>query len=336
MSTSLHVRGLGHTYPGASSPALDGVDLTIRPGQCLALLGPNGAGKTTLIRAVTGLLAPDTGTVTVVGGNPRRADVRTRLGVMLQATAFPSHLTVRELVVGAALRGGATEADADRTLDDLGLTDLARRRTRALSGGQRRRLQLARALVTDPDLLVLDEPTEGLDLQSRRATWDDLVARRASGTAILLTTHLVAEAGSVADRVVVLSAGRVVADATPDVLTQRLPDRTILVHTVVEPNRIAALPGVVTVDRAARDDADPAHRDRTTIVTRHPEAVLQRLFAMDPDAHGLRVVGASLADAVAAISTTGAGGGSRTAAPSTSAPSGTPAHDTHEDLEDAA
>ncbi len=209
MPPLIAARGLTHHYPGATEPALDDVDLSLHPGQCLALLGPNGAGKSTFIRAVTGLLTPRTGTVSVAGGDPRRADVRARLGVMLQATAFPSHLTVRELVVGAALRAGRTAADADRMLDELAIADLAPRRTRALSGGQRRRLQLARALVTDPDVLVLDEPTEGLDLRSRRATWDHLEARRATGTAILLTTHLVEEAGTVADRVAVLAAGRV-------------------------------------------------------------------------------------------------------------------------------
>ncbi len=301
MHTPLHVRDLTHTYPGAPRPALDGVDLSVRPGECLALLGPNGAGKTTLIRAVTGLLVPDAGSVTTAGGDPRRADVRVRLGVMLQATAFPSHLTVRELVVGAALRADRSVADADRMLADLGIADLAGRRTRALSGGQQRRLQLARALVTDPDLLVLDEPTEGLDLASRRATWEHLAARRARGTAILLTTHLVAEAGTIADRVAVLAAGRIVADATPEVLTDRLPDRTIHLHTALPVADLAGLPGVVTVDRDPADHPDPARRDRTSIVTRRPEAILRRLLALDPTVHGLRVVGASLEGAVATL-----------------------------------
>ncbi|MBY5163690.1 ABC transporter ATP-binding protein [Salsipaludibacter albus] len=324
MHTPLHVHGLSHRYPGATRRALDDVDLSVRPGECLALLGPNGAGKTTLIRAATGLLVPDGGTVTVAGGDPRHADVRARLGVMLQATAFPSHLTVRELVVGAALRAGRTTADADRMLADLGIDDLAGRRTRTLSGGQQRRLQLARALVTDPDLLVLDEPTEGLDLASRRATWEHLAARRERGTAILLTTHLVAEAGTVADRVAVLSAGRIVADATPTVLTDQLPDRTIHVHTTVATASLAALPGVLTIDRAPADDPDPARRDRTSIVTRRPEDVLRQLLVLDPAAHGLRVVGASLEDAVATLGGAGDARGPR------------PTSTTHHDRKDAA
>lgn len=304
MHTPLRIEGLSLTYPGAPRPAVDGVDLHVRPGECLALLGPNGAGKTTLIRAATGLLTPDSGIVEVAGGSPHRADVRARMGVMLQATAFPTHLTVHELVVGAAARAGASPGDAARTMDELGIADLAARRSHELSGGQRRRLQLARALVVDPELLILDEPTEGLDLDSRRATWRLLAARRDAGTAILLTTHLVSEAGSVADRVAVISGGRIVANDTPDVLADRLPDRTIHAHTRLASARLADLPGVVHVERTGLDDSDRSRRGRTTIVTRQPEDVLRQLLALDPGLHGLRVVGASLEDAVLAIGAT--------------------------------
>lgn len=301
-STPLVARGLRLTYPGATRPALDGVDLVVHPGECLALLGPNGAGKTTLIRTATGLRAPDAGTVRIAGGDPRRADVRAALGVMLQETAFPSHLTVGELVAGAAVRAGRPTHAVAAVLDEVGMTDLATRRSHHLSGGQRRRLQLARALVVEPTLLVLDEPTEGLDAESRRATWDNLAARRDAGMAILLTTHLVAEAGSVADRVAVIADGRIVADASPDLLVDRLPDRAIHVHTTLPLDRVRALP---TVDRTTRTPGTDGHDPTTCIATRAPEQVLRRLLVDDPDATGLRVVGASLEDAVLAITDTG-------------------------------
>ncbi len=294
----LEARDLRLTYPGATRPALAGVDLVVHPGECLALLGPNGAGKTTLIRTATGLRAPDAGTVRIAGGDPRRADVRAALGVMLQETAFPSHLTVQELVSGAAVRAGRPTTAVGDVLDEVGMTDLATRRSHHLSGGQRRRLQLARALVVEPTLLVLDEPTEGLDAESRRATWDHLGARRDAGMAILLTTHLVAEAGSVADRVAVIAGGRIVADASPDLLVERLPDRTIHLHTTLPLQRVRALPAV---DRVTREPGTDGHGPTTSIATRAPEEVLRRLLVDDPRATGLRVAGASLEDAVLAI-----------------------------------
>ncbi len=294
----LRVRDVRFTYPGAERPALDGVDLDVRPGECLALLGPNGAGKTTLIRTITGMRAPDTGTARVAGDDPRWATTRSRIGVMLQSTAFPSHLTVRELVEGAAARAGRTARDVDDVLAEVGLEDLATRRSHRLSGGQRRRLQLARALVVDPTLLVLDEPTEGLDAESRRATWDHLAARRDAGMAILLTTHLVAEAGEVADRVAVIADGRIVANASPEVLVDGLPDRTIHLATDVPLDQARSLSGV---DHVTATAAEAGSRSTLSITTRHPEGILRSLLASDPDASDLRVVGASLEDAVLAI-----------------------------------
>lgn len=297
-SDPLCVRDVGYTYPAADRPALDGVDLDVRPGECLALLGPNGAGKTTLIRTITGLRTPDSGTVRVAGDDPRRAGTRGRIGVMLQSSAFPSHLTVRELVDGAASRAGRTARDVDDVLAEVGIVDLADRRSKALSGGQRRRLQLARSLVVDPALLILDEPTEGLDGESRRATWENLATRRDAGMAILLTTHLVAEAGEVADRVAVISDGRIVADASPEVLVDGLPDRTIHLTTDIDVDHVRSLPGVDHVTAAA---TGRGRRSTLSITTRHPENILRSLLNDDPDADDLRVVGASLEDAVLAI-----------------------------------
>lgn len=286
------------TYPRAEAPAIVDVDLDVRPGECVALLGPNGAGKTTFIRTVTGLATPDTGTVRVAGGDPRDATTRLALGVMLQETAFPRHLTVRELVTGAAVRAGRPRDAVAGSLAEVGLSDLAHRRSAKLSGGQRRRLQLACALVTDPALLVLDEPTEGLDAEARQAFWQNLAARRDTGMAILLTTHLIEEAGAVADRVVVIADGRVVADADPASLSDRLPDRRISLRTATPLEEVRGRPDVLHADAAPAADGRPP---LLRITTRQPEAVVRDLLVADPSATDLRVEGASLEEAVMAV-----------------------------------
>ncbi len=290
--TALSVTGLAHRY--GATVALEGVDLTVLPGECVALLGPNGAGKTTLVNAAIGLVAPQVGRVRVAGGDPRRGATRRSLGVVQQQVGFPRTLKVGELVRGAAVRHGAPASAAGPALAEVGLTDLAGRRTSRLSGGQQQRLQLAVALVADPRLLILDEPTVGLDSATRRDFWRLLAARRSRGTGILLTTHLIEESASVADRVVVLDRGRVVAVDTPDRLRRRLPDRRVSCRTVVPPDRLAASAHVLRVET----DGDLVH-----LSTRSPEALLRELLDADPDLDGLRVEGASLEEAVVALTT---------------------------------
>ncbi|SOB86091.1 ABC transporter ATP-binding protein [Streptomyces sp. 1331.2] len=279
-------------YRYGETVALDGVDLRVDPGECVALLGPNGAGKSTLVMLAVGLLAPQQGTVRILGGDPRRAKTRRHLGVAQQTLGFPSTLTVSELVGGAAVRGGLRAAAAGPVLAELGLTELARRRASKLSGGQKQRVQLAMALVTDPALLVLDEPTVGLDTQARRHFWQILAQRRAQGTAVLVTTHLIEESGAVADRVVVLDRGRILADAPPQELVSRLPDRTVTVRTALDPDGLERLPGVLRVGR---------ERDLVTIQTRSPEQLLRLLLEQDPELSELRVQDVGLAEAVVAL-----------------------------------
>ncbi|RKT19893.1 ABC-2 type transport system ATP-binding protein [Streptomyces sp. 1114.5] len=279
-------------YRYGETVALDGVDLRVDPGECVALLGPNGAGKSTLVMLAVGLLAPQQGTVRILGGDPRRAKTRRHLGVAQQTLGFPSTLTVSELVGGAAVRGGLRAAAAGPVLAELGLTELARRRASKLSGGQKQRVQLAMALVTDPALLVLDEPTVGLDTQARRHFWQILAQRRAQGTAVLVTTHLIEESGTVADRVVVLDRGRILADAPPQELVSRLPDRTVTVRTALDPDGLERLPGVLRVGR---------ERDLVTIQTRSPEQLLRLLLEQDPELSELRVQDVGLAEAVVAL-----------------------------------
>lgn len=290
--TVLTARGVSHRYGG--TVALDGVDLTVETGECVALLGPNGAGKTTLVNLAVGLLPRQRGEISLVGGDPRSARTRRHLGVVQQSLGFPGTLKVGELIAGAAVRGGRPRSNAAPIMAELGLTDLAERRAAKLSGGQRQRVQLAMALVTDPTLLVLDEPTVGLDAPTRRQLWRILERRREKGAGILLTTHLIDEAATVSDRVVVLAHGRTLASATPAELVSRLPDRTITARTDLDDERLTALPEVASFEREG---------ELVRIGTRHPERLLRALLAEDPALTGLRVEGAGLEEAVVALTT---------------------------------
>ncbi len=213
MTAAVQVRGLVRRY--GTVTAVDGLDLTVEAGTMLALLGPNGAGKTTTVELCEGFARPDAGTVRVLGLDPwaDAATLRPRMGVMLQSAG--AHLSAR---TGEMLRLVAACAidphDPDWLLDTLGLTPAARTPVRRLSGGQAQRLNLAMALVGRPELLFLDEPTAGLDPQARHLVWDLLRTARADGVSILLTTHLLDEAELLADQVVIVDAGRVVAQGS--------------------------------------------------------------------------------------------------------------------------
>lgn len=286
----LAVHDLRHTYGG--EVALAGVDLSVDAGEFVALLGPNGAGKTTLVRSVIGLIQPTSGSVRVAGGSPARAEVRRRLGVVQQDVGFPSTLTVREIVEGAAARAGAGKDRAKAAMTEMGLADLARRRASNLSGGQQQRLQLAMGLVADPALLVLDEPTVGLDAASRKAFWATLEERRNRGTGILLTTHIVEEAAALADRIVVLHKGRVVAEGTPSELQRTLPGRRVTARTSVPAEVLRAVDGVVSVT-AGDGEVDIA----ATIA----EPVVRTMLELDPTTSDLVVATAPLDDVLIAL-----------------------------------
>jgi ABC-2 type transport system ATP-binding protein len=290
MEQVLEVRGLVHKY--GDHTALAGVDLTVRAGEAVALLGPNGAGKTTLVRNVIGLIEGDADLIEVAGGNPRRAETRRRLGVVQQSVGFPRSLTVGEIVGGAAVRRGCPPEAASRAIAEMGLTGLEKRRANKLSGGQQQRLQLAMGLVADPVLLVLDEPTEGLDVKARRRFWKTIRQRLDDGAGVLITTHLVDEAAAVADRVVVVDRGRVVAEGTPDELRRMLPDRRIEVQTKIPVSVIRALDSVHSVE---------LHNGRTVIAATDSELVIRALLDLDPGASDLTVSTASLAEVLVAM-----------------------------------
>lgn len=221
--SAVRVRGLHKSY--GPRTAVDGLDLDVPPGGVLALLGPNGAGKTTTVEICEGFTRPDAGEVRVLGLDPTADNdqLRSRIGVMLQGGgAYPGARAEEMLRLCAAY--SANPLDPDWLLTELGLTDVARTPYRRLSGGQQQRLALACAIVGRPELVFLDEPTAGLDAHARILVWELISRLRDDGVAVLLTTHLMDEAEALADQIVIIDAGRVVAAGTPTELTSRGAD----------------------------------------------------------------------------------------------------------------
>ncbi|MFF0450049.1 ABC transporter ATP-binding protein [Streptomyces sp. NPDC004609] len=216
---------LRRSYAGGFE-AVGGVSFSVARGEIFALLGTNGAGKTSTVELLEGLAAPTAGTVRVLGHDPyrERAAVRPRIGVMLQEGGFPSDLTVAET---ARMWAGCTSGarPVDEALELVGLGARARVRVKQLSGGERRRLDLALALLGRPEVLFLDEPTTGLDAEGRRDTWDLVRALRDTGTTVLLTTHYLEEAESLADRLAIMHRGAIVTSGTPAEVTASRPAR---------------------------------------------------------------------------------------------------------------
>ncbi len=266
-SPVLELRGVTKRYGAVE--ALRGVDLAVRRGEVVAILGPNGAGKTTAISILLGLRRPTAGTVSVLGGAPGDPAVRARVGAMLQESGVPGTLTVAELV---DLFRGYYPAPRARAalLVAAGLEEVADRRVRTLSGGQRQRLYVALALAGDPEIVFLDEPTTGMDVESRRRFWDVIGALAADGTTVLFATHMLEEADALATRIVVIDHGRIVRDGTPAEIKARAGGSTIRLRADVEPGVVAAWPGVLRVGRSGA---------RLEIVAREPQEVMRRLFA---------------------------------------------------------
>ncbi|WP_238008129.1 ABC transporter ATP-binding protein [Dactylosporangium sp. AC04546] len=220
MADAITVRGLHKRY--RSAVAVDGVDLDVHAGEVFALLGPNGAGKTTTVEILEGFRKRTSGEVSVLGVDPQHADAawRSRVGVVLQSTGEFDDLTAREVVHHFA-RYYPDAADPDEVLTRVGLAEKQNDRTRVLSGGQKRRLDVALGIIGRPELLFLDEPTTGFDPEARREFWGLIRGLAAVGTTILLTTHYLDEAEALADRVGVLAGGRLIAVDAPDRLGHR-------------------------------------------------------------------------------------------------------------------
>jgi ABC-2 type transport system ATP-binding protein len=263
MAATIEAVGLAKTY--GKTRALDGLDLTAEAGQVTAVLGPNGAGKTTFVRIVATLLRPDAGTLTVAGRDALRdpAAVRGAIGLAGQFAAVEPAMTGREnLEMVASLFGQsrrAARASAAAVLEQLGLLEVADRLARTYSGGLRRRLDLGASLVGAPRLLLLDEPTTGLDPRSRMELWDAIRGLVAAGTDVLLTTQYLDEADHLASQIVIIDRGRAVAAGTPSELKGRIGGNIVEVHvrSAADLSKAAALlaglaGGAAQVDEATR------------------------------------------------------------------------------------
>ena len=281
--------GAGKRYGQVT--ALDGLDLAVHAGQVLAVLGANGAGKTTALGLLTGRIGPDAGHAELFGRDPRDPAARRGIGVMLQDGDLPDTLRVAEHV-----RLFSSYYPAPRHLDDTlalaGLADLARRPYGALSGGQKRRVQFALAICGRPPLLFVDEPTVGLDVEARRGFWEVIRRLRAEGTAIVLTTHYLEEADALADRVVLMAGGRVLADDTPARIKGLAAGKRVLARSRLGTATVAAWPEADGVE--VRDG-------RLDVGTRQPEALLRRWLAADGQLSELEVRPLPLEDAVLAL-----------------------------------
>jgi ABC-2 type transport system ATP-binding protein len=283
--------------------ALDQVDLVLERGRVTALLGPNGAGKTTCVKLLLGLARPSAGRVEVFGGDPDAAPQRTRVGAMMQVSKVPETLKVREhLDLFASYY--PRPLPRPELIAAAGLDGLEDRPFGKLSGGQKQRLLFALALAGDPDLLFLDEPTVGLDVESRRAFWEQVRRRvEEEGRTVLLTTHYLEEADALADRVVVIHRGKVVADGSPAEIKSRASARRIRCTTRLGPADVAGLRGV---SRPRRD------RGALELLAVDAERVVRELLARDPGLADLEVTGAGLEEAFLDLTREPGGGAAAT------------------------
>jgi ABC-2 type transport system ATP-binding protein len=268
--------------------AVRGIDLVIAPGETVAILGPNGAGKTTTLDMVLGLTRPDRGRVTVFGVPPASAVRSGWVGGMLQTGTPLDRLTVRELVTLMASYY-PRPLSVDDVLRTTGCADLARRFTNRLSGGQVQRVRFAAALVGDPDLLVFDEPTAGIDVEGRHDFWDAMRGIAAQGKTVVFATHYLEEADAFADRVVLMTRGRIVADGPATEIKARVGVRTIRATLPgADVARLSALPGVMNAERRG---------DAVTLSCSDADAALRSLHSMFSGMRDIEVRGSSLEEA---------------------------------------
>lgn len=267
--------------------ALDGLDLDIRSGEVLAVLGPNGAGKTTAISLLLGSLRTQEGSVKVFDQEPGASSVRMRRGAMLQVSGVADTITVSEHLHHFASYY-PNPLPISRLLAMADLEEIRDRRFSRLSGGQKQRLMFALALVGDPELVFLDEPTTGLDVEIRRSLWNEIRELKSAGRTAVLTTHYLEEADALADRIVVINQGQVVAQGTPNEIKSRAANRRVRCTTSLDLETIANLPDVVDATMDGQ---------QVEIFTAHPENLLRRLFELDPDLSELEVTSAGLEEA---------------------------------------
>ncbi len=287
---TIELRSLEKSFhgPGGLVRAVAGIDVSIARGETLALLGPNGAGKSTTIDMLLGLLAPDGGSVSVFGHAPRAAVDRGLVAAMLQTGELIRDLSARELITMVASLYPAP-LDVEEVIELVGLHDVTEQRTQKLSGGETQRVRFALALVSDPQLLVLDEPTVAMDVEARRAFWVTMRAFTARGRTVIFATHYLEEADAYADRAVLMAHGRVVADGPTTEIKARVGTRTIR----------ATLPGVDALELRDIDGVSSVERRGEAVVLRcsDSDAAIRALLARYPQARDIEIAGAGLEEA---------------------------------------
>jgi ABC-2 type transport system ATP-binding protein len=267
--------------------ALDGFDLAVNRGELLAVLGPNGAGKSTAISILLGLQTADEGRAELFGHAPQDIEGRRRIGVMMQEVALPGVMRPRELLQQVASYY-PVPYDVDAVLARLSLQGLANRPYGKLSGGQKRQVQFAMAICGRPELLFLDEPTAGLDVQAREALWKVVRELLHEGCSIVLTTHYLEEAEALADRVAVMARGRLIITGSVNEIRANVSRKQVSCVSRLAPDTVRSWPEVADLEM---------NRDRLQMSTRNAEALLVRLLREDPDLSDIEVRRAGLAEA---------------------------------------
>ncbi|MBR2569490.1 MAG: ABC transporter ATP-binding protein [Paenibacillus sp.] len=291
MAIAIQGKQVVKRYGGAA--AVDHMDFTFEQGKITALLGPNGAGKTTAISMILGLVRPTSGEIAVLGEPAGTASLRQRVGAMMQDVKAPDGLRVAELL--QLFRSYyANPLSLEQLLDIAGLHKEAKKRATSLSGGQRRRLAFAQCLAGNPELILLDEPTVAMDVEARERFWDTIRALAAKGRTIILTTHDLSEADAVADHIIMMAAGKVVAEGTPQELKAKSALRTITFRTnrMVVDEQFMSIPGVNKVERVG---------ERVRLHVHHPDHVLTVLVQSEWGASDIEVTQAKLEDAFRAL-----------------------------------
>ncbi len=282
----IEARDLHKSY--GSIAAVRGIDLSIEAGETVALLGPNGAGKSTTIDMILGLAEPDGGSVSVLGGSPNAAIDAGEVGAMLQTGALIRDLSVAELIAMVASLYPAP-LDVGETLQATGLTDIAAQRTQKLSGGQTQRVRFAVALVSNPKLLVLDEPTVAMDVEGRRSFWTTMRGEAAQGRTILFATHYLEEADAYADRAILMAHGKVVADGPTTQIKAMVGSRTIRATLPdVEIEALERLPGVSGAERRG---------EAVVLACADSDEAIRALLAVHPEARDIEIAAAGLEEA---------------------------------------
>ncbi|HMH57866.1 MAG TPA: ABC transporter ATP-binding protein [Galbitalea sp.] len=296
------IRLSGLTKKFGTLTAVNDVDLTIQPGEVVALLGPNGAGKSTTIDLLLGPARPTDGTAELFGEDPRHAIVTGRVGAMLQGGALLPTTTVREsIALIHALH--KHPLSVDEAMERAGVTDLARQKIASLSGGQMQRARFAVAVVSNPDLLILDEPTAAMDVAARHSFWESMREFTRAGKTVVFATHYLDEADTFADRVVIMSAGRVIADGTPSEVKSIVMGRTVsFTLSGADPSASSvpeALEGLVGVTNLEQRGS------RILLQSEDSDATLRALLASYPAASDIEIVSRNMDDAFMALTAQG-------------------------------